>query len=42
MEGLINEKEDLIFETNFELFSIGIITLLDETTLLLSVGLLKN
>jgi len=27
MEGLTNEKEDLIFETKLELFSIGTITI---------------
>jgi len=31
MEGLTNEEEDMIFETKQELFSIGTITLLEET-----------
>jgi len=37
MEGLINEEEDLIFETKPKLFSIGTITILDEIVSLLSV-----
>jgi hypothetical protein len=38
MEGLIDEEEDLIFETKLEVFSIGIITLLEEMVSLLNVG----
>jgi hypothetical protein len=34
MESLINEEKDLIFETKPELFSIGTITILDETVTL--------
>jgi len=41
MEGLIDEEEDLIFETELELFSIGTITISDETISLLSVGVTK-
>jgi len=41
MEGLTDEEEDLIFETNIELFSIGTIIILDETISLLSVGVTK-
>ncbi len=37
MQGLIDEEEDLIFETEPELFSIGTITLLEEIVSLLSV-----
>jgi len=38
MEGLTNEKEDLTFEIELELFSIGIITLSEETIPWLNVG----
>jgi hypothetical protein len=41
MEGLIDEEEDLIFETELELFSIGTITISDEIISLLSVGVTK-
>jgi hypothetical protein len=41
MEGLTNEKEDLIFEIKPKLFSIGIIILSEETILLLSVEMLE-
>jgi len=37
MEGLIDEEEDLIFETELKLFSIGIIIISNETVSLLSV-----
>jgi hypothetical protein len=37
LEGLINEEEDLIFDTELKLFSIGTITILEETILLLSI-----
>jgi hypothetical protein len=38
MEGLTYEEEDMIFETKPKLFSIGTITILDETISLLNVG----
>jgi hypothetical protein len=38
LEGLTNEKEDLIFETKPKLFSINTIIISDETISLLSVG----
>jgi glycerol-3-phosphate responsive antiterminator len=38
MEGLTNEEEDLTFETKPKLFSIGTITILDETISLLTIG----
>jgi hypothetical protein len=41
LEGLIDEEEDLIFETKPELFSIGTITILDEIVSLLSVKVSK-
>ncbi len=41
MQRLTDEEEDLIFETELELFSIGTITLLEETVSLLSVGVSK-
>jgi hypothetical protein len=41
MERLTYEEEDLIFGTELELFSIGTITLSEETILLLTVGMLK-
>jgi len=41
MQRLTDEEEDLIFETKLELFSIGTITLLQETISLLSVGVSK-
>jgi hypothetical protein len=41
MEGLIDEEEDLIFETKLELFSIGTIALLEETISLLCVRVSK-
>jgi hypothetical protein len=37
MEGRIDEKEDLIFETKLELFSIGIITISNEIVSLLTI-----
>jgi hypothetical protein len=42
LEGLTNEMEDLIFETEPQFFSIGSITILDETVSLLNVGVSKN
>ncbi len=41
MEGLIDEEEDLIFEIELELFSIGTITFSKETISLLNVGVLE-
>jgi hypothetical protein len=41
LERLTNEKEDLIFETKPELFSIGTITISKETILLWSIGVSK-
>jgi hypothetical protein len=41
MQRLTNEEEDLIFETELELFSIGTITLSEEMVSLLSVGVSK-
>jgi hypothetical protein len=41
MEGLIDEEEDLIFETKPKLFSIGTIFFLKERISLLHVGVLK-
>jgi hypothetical protein len=38
MEGVTYEKEDMIFETKLELFSISTITISFEIILLLSVG----
>jgi hypothetical protein len=38
MQGLTYEEEDMIFETKLELFSIGIITVSEETVSLLNVG----
>jgi hypothetical protein len=38
MEGLIDEKEDLIFETKPELFVIGTFTLSKEIISVLNVG----
>ncbi len=38
MEGLADEEEDFIFETKPKLLLIGTIILLEETILLLSVG----
>jgi len=38
MEGLTNDEEDLIFETELKLLLIGTITLLEETVSLSSVG----
>ncbi len=40
LEGLTNEEEDMIFEIELELFSIGIIITSDETISLLNIGLL--
>ncbi len=37
MQGLIDEEEDIIFETEPKLFSIGTITFLEEIVSLLSV-----
>jgi hypothetical protein len=41
LEGLTNEEEDLIFEIKPKIYSIGIITILDEMVLSLSVGVSK-
>jgi hypothetical protein len=41
LEGLTNEKEDLIFEIEPELFSIGTIIISKETISLLSIGVSK-
>jgi hypothetical protein len=41
MEGLTNEKEDLIFEIELELFSIGTIIISNETISLLNVVVSK-
>jgi hypothetical protein len=41
VEGLIDEKEDVIFETKPELFSIGTITISNEIISLLSIGVLE-
>jgi hypothetical protein len=41
MEGLTNDEEDLIFETELKLLLIGTITLLEETVSLSSVGVSK-
>jgi hypothetical protein len=41
LEGLANEEEDLIFKIELELFSIGTITISEETMSLLSIGVLK-
>ncbi len=41
MEGLIDEEENMIFETKLELFSIGTITISDETISLLNVGVIE-
>ncbi len=41
LEGLTNEKEDLIFEIEPELFPIGTITISKETISLLSIGVSK-
>jgi hypothetical protein len=41
MEGLIYEKEDLIFETKLKLFSFGTIILLEEMVSFFNVGLSK-
>jgi hypothetical protein len=41
LEGLTNEKEDLIFETKPKLFSINTIIISDETISLLNVGVSK-
>ncbi len=40
MEGLTYEEENLIFEIKLKLFSIGTITLLEETISFLSIGML--
>jgi hypothetical protein len=42
MEGLTDEKEDLTFEIEPELFSIGTITLLEQTISWLNVGVSEN
>jgi hypothetical protein len=39
MERLTNEEEDLIFDIELELFSIGIITFSEETISSLNVGM---
>jgi hypothetical protein len=41
LEGLIDEEEDLIFETDPKLFSINTITILEETIFLLNIGVSK-
>jgi len=41
MQRLTYVEEDLIFEIELELFSIGTVTLLEETISLLSVGVSK-
>jgi hypothetical protein len=41
MEGLTNEKENLIFEIEPKLFSIATITLLEKIVSLLNVGVLE-
>jgi len=41
MEGLTNEKEDMIFEIEPKLFSISIINILNEKISLLNVGVTK-
>jgi hypothetical protein len=41
MEGLTNEEEDMIFETNSKLFSIGTIVISNEIVSLLSVRVIK-
>jgi predicted metalloprotease len=41
MEGLIDEEEDLTFETELKLFSFGTIILLEEMVSFLNVGLSK-
>jgi hypothetical protein len=42
MEGLTDEKEDLIFEIELELLLIGTITLLEETVSLSNVSEIKS
>jgi len=41
MERLTNEEEDLIFKIDLEFFSIGTITILEETISLLNIRMLK-
>jgi hypothetical protein len=41
LEGLTNENEDMIFEIELKLFSIGMIIISDGTISLLSIGLLE-
>jgi hypothetical protein len=41
LERLIDEKEDLIFEIESKLFSIGMITILEEIISLMSIGMSK-
>jgi hypothetical protein len=41
LEKLIDEEEDLIFETELKLSLIGIITISNETISLLSIGVLE-
>jgi hypothetical protein len=41
LKKLLGDEEDLIFEIELELFSIGTITILDETISLLSIGVLE-
>jgi hypothetical protein len=41
MEGLVDEEKDLIFKTELELFSIGII-ILSKETISLSVSKMKS
>jgi hypothetical protein len=42
VEGLIDEKEDLIFKTRPEVFLISTVIILNEIVSLLSVGESKN
>jgi hypothetical protein len=41
LKGLTNEEEDLIFETDSKLFSIGTIIMSDEIVSLLNIGVSK-
>ncbi len=41
MEGLADEEEDLVFEIELEIFSIGTTILLEEMVLLLNVRMSK-
>jgi hypothetical protein len=42
MEGLIDEEEDLIFETKPKLFSIGTITLSEKNGFIIKCWSVKN